>query len=95
LLADDALLARIEADWRQAGLGPRREAMLSYAEKLTRAPGTVECTDVDALRAQGFADADVLAVSEVTANYAYANRIADGLRVEVEPYARGRRRGER
>ena len=42
--------------------------------------------DVDALKELGFSDADVLAIAEVTAYYAYANRIADGLGVEVEPW---------
>ena len=42
--------------------------------------------DVDALKAHDFSDADVLAIAEVTAYYAYANRIADGLGVEVEPW---------
>lgn len=33
----------------------------------------------------GLADADVLALAEVVAYYAYVNRIADGLGVELEP----------
>jgi len=58
--------------------------MLRYAEKLTRAPSSVERADIDALRAEGFDDADVLAIAEVTSYYAYANRIVDGLGVELE-----------
>ena len=83
-MKDDELLARVEADWRTAGLSARREAMLEYAEKLTRAPSSIERADVDALRAEGFADADVLGLCEVVAYYAYANRIVDGLGVELE-----------
>lgn len=41
-------------------------------------------TDVDALRAVGLSDADVLELCEVIAYYAYANRIADGLGVALE-----------
>ena len=40
----------------------------------------------DALRAVGFTDRDVLDICEVTAYYAYANRIADGLGIEVEDW---------
>ena len=40
------------------------------------------------MRANGLDDADVLAVCEVAAYYAYVNRIADGLGVELEPGAR-------
>jgi len=60
--------------------------MLRYAEKLTRSPSEMERADVDALKELGFSDADVLAIAEVTAYYAYANRIADGLGVEIEPW---------
>ena len=58
--------------------------MLRYARKLTREPASMERADVEALRAVGFADADVLAIAEVTGYYAYVNRLADGLGVELE-----------
>ncbi len=58
--------------------------MLRYALKLTRTPQSMERDDVDALRAAGFTDEDVLAIAEVVAYYAYVNRIADGLGVELE-----------
>ena len=57
---------------------------MTYAEKLTRTPGAMTAEDVEALRAAGLADADVLAVAEVTGYYAYANRVADGLGVALE-----------
>jgi uncharacterized peroxidase-related enzyme len=76
----------VERDWRSAGLEERRTAMLAYAEKLTLRPASVTREDVDALRAVGFSDEDVLHICEVTAYYAYANRIADGLGVELEPW---------
>lgn len=58
--------------------------MLSWVEKVTRSPAAMERADVEALRAAGFADADVLAICEVAAYYAYVNRIADGLGVALE-----------
>lgn len=58
--------------------------MLDYADKLTRSPATVAATDVQALRDAGFDDGDILEIAEVTAYYAYANRIADGLGVALE-----------
>ena len=63
--------------------------MLRYALKLTREPATMERADVDALRAVGFEDADVLAVAEVVGYYAYVNRIADGLGVKLEEDCQG------
>lgn len=86
LLKDEALLAAIEADWRSADLGPKRRAMLDYAVKLTLAPGEMVAADVEALRAVGFGDRDILDICEVTAYYAYVNRIADGLGVDLEDW---------
>ena len=79
-------LAAVETDWRSAGLSTARKAMLTFAVKLTRTPGAMCEADVTELRAAGFSDRDVLDIVEVTAYYAYANRIADGLGIEVEPW---------
>ncbi len=68
--------------------------MLDYAETLTKTPAAVTRDDVESLREAGFADADILAVAEVTAYYAYVNRIADGLGVAVEPWVEAAIRAE-
>lgn len=86
LLEDDGLAEAIERDWRAAGLGPKREAMLAYTEKLTRTPWAMEPDDVASLRSAGFSDRDILDIAEVVAYYAYVNRIADGLGVRLEPW---------
>lgn len=86
LLKDDQLLARIENGWDMAGLEPRRHAILQYAVKLTVSPGQVTNQDIAELRIAGLSDRDILDVCEVTAYYAYVNRIADGLGVEVEEW---------
>lgn len=87
LLKDDDLLARIEDDWATAGLDDRGVAMLRFAELLTRTPGATSPDDVESLRAAGFTDRDVLDIVDVIAYYAYANRIADGLGVTIEPWS--------
>jgi uncharacterized protein YciW len=51
---------------------------------LTRTPAAVRREHVDALRAAGLSDADVLGLAECVAYYAYVNRIADGLGVALE-----------
>lgn len=58
--------------------------MLRYASKLTRTPQLMEAGDVEALREVGWTDRDILEIAEVTSYYAYVNRIADGLGVELE-----------
>ncbi len=60
--------------------------MLRYVEKLTRTPAKTTKEDVALLGRAGFSDEDVLHIAEVTAYYAYVNRIADGLGVELEPW---------
>ena len=58
--------------------------MLRYVEKLTRTPWETKEADVTALREAGFSDEDILAIAEVAGYYAFANRIVDGLGVELE-----------
>ena len=60
--------------------------MLTFAIKLTKTPGAMSDADVDALRSAGFSDRDILDIAEVVGYYAYANRIADGLGIEPEPW---------
>jgi len=60
--------------------------MLGFAVKLTVRPAEMSEADLAALRAAGFTDRDILDIVEVTAYYAYANRIADGLGLQPEPW---------
>ena len=62
--------------------------MLEYAAKLTRDPGGMTAADAEALRQAGFDDQAILDICQVTAYYAYVNRLADGLGVELEEYWR-------
>lgn len=58
--------------------------MLTYSVKLTVSPGEMVKADVDALRSTGFSDRDILDIAEVVGYYAYVNRIAGGLGVQLE-----------
>ena len=60
--------------------------MLTYVEKLTLEPWAMCEDDVHALRAAGFDDTGVLDINQVTGYYAYVNRLADGLGVELEEF---------
>lgn len=62
--------------------------MLEYTEKLTLRPWEMVEDDVAALREAGFSDAAILDINQVTAYYAYVNRLADGLGVPLEPHMR-------
>jgi uncharacterized peroxidase-related enzyme len=80
------LVEQLKADWTQADLSAADRAMLSYAVKLTLEPWHMERADVNALRQAGFSDADILDINQVTGYYAYVNRLADGLGVELEAF---------
>ena len=80
----ERLVAALTADHTQAGLDEADRAMLDYAARLTLAPGEIAATDVEALRAHGFDDRAIHDVCAVTGYYAFVNRIADGLGVELE-----------
>jgi len=58
--------------------------MLEYVEKLTLRPWDMVKEDVARLRDAGFSDAAILDVNQVTGYYAFVNRLADGLGVELE-----------
>jgi uncharacterized peroxidase-related enzyme len=86
LLRDDDLAQRIEEDFESAGLSEKRLAMLRYALKLTKSPGSVAPSDVEEMRQVGFNDTDILHIAEVIGYYAYANRIAEGLGIPLEDW---------
>ncbi len=85
----DALLASLSADRENPDLTPADRSMLDYAVKLTRAPGDIVAADVNSLRAHGFDDRAIHDVCAITAYYAFVNRMADGLGVELEPDREG------
>lgn len=84
LTRNSELVQQLKDDYRAAPLSAKDRAMLDYAAKLTREPWTMREDDVQALRAVGFADADILDIAQIVAYFAYVNRIADGLGVAVE-----------
>jgi uncharacterized peroxidase-related enzyme len=77
---------QLKVDWRQADLSHADRAMLGYVEKLTLRPWNMVEDDVITLRQAGFSDAAILDINQVTAYYAYVNRLADGLGVKLEPF---------
>jgi uncharacterized peroxidase-related enzyme len=80
----DDLLNSLAVDYRQAILAQNDRAMLDYAIKLTREPWAVTGDDIGRLREAGFDDRAIHDICAVTAYYAFVNRIADGLGVELE-----------
>ena len=76
----------MSSDYQRAELSPSDLAMLRYVDKLTRAPWDMVEADVVALRDVGFTDGAILDINQVAGYYAYVNRLADGLGVELESF---------
>ena len=83
---DADLVDQLKVVFRQAAISDSDRAMLEYVAKLTQAPWMKEEEDVHALREVGFSDAAILDINQVTGYYAYFNRLADGLGVELEAF---------
>lgn len=81
---DDALPKALATDYETAPISETDKAMLRYVDKLTRTPNKMEHGDVEQLRRAGFTDAAILDICQVTGYYAFVNRLADGLGVELE-----------
>jgi len=65
-------------------VAPRERALLAYADILTLKPAAVTNADVTALRDAGFDDRGIHDACAIIAYFAFVNRIADGLGVEIE-----------
>ena len=82
----DAWVQQLAVNYHATDIDDRDRAMLDYAAKLTAEPWKMVEEDVIALRNVGFSDAAILDINQVTAYYAFANRLVDGLGVELEPF---------
>ena len=65
-------------------LPSRMAALCRYALALTVRPWTIRRADVEALRAAGLSDRDIVDANQVVAYFNYVNRVADGLGVALE-----------
>jgi uncharacterized peroxidase-related enzyme len=59
-------------------------ALAHYVEKLTLRPGEIVVDDIEALRAVGFDDLDILDANNQCAHLNYTNRVANGLGLLTE-----------
>jgi len=59
-------------------------AGLKYAEKLTLNPASVAEADIENMRSAGFDDGQILEINQVSAYFAYANRMVLGLGINTK-----------
>lgn len=86
MINDDKLVEQIKKDFRTSEIAEKDLAMLEYAAKLTLEPWNMGEEDVIKLRRKGFSDEAILDICQVAGYYAFVNRLADGLGVELENY---------
>ena len=65
-------------------LSEKDQALLAYADVLTLTPQAVTGAHVDRLRAAGYDDRAIHDACAIVSYFAFVNRIADGLGVQVE-----------
>ena len=80
----DSLIRALSEDYTIARVSEAELAMLDYAAKLTLTPGDVIVSDVNVLKAHEFDDRAIHDICAITAYFAFVNRIADGLGVDLE-----------
>ncbi len=74
LIEDPHSVSQTDADY----------AMLDYATKLTQQPAGIEAEDIQKLRLAGFEDQAIHDLCAIVSYFAFANRIASGLGLELE-----------
>ena len=79
-------------NWRAADLDARQTAMLSFAEKVTKASAETTETDRQALRDVGFCDRDIWDIASVVGFFNMTNRVASatGMQPNSEYHAQAR-----
>ncbi|MDH4063014.1 MAG: peroxidase [Acidobacteriota bacterium] len=81
----DALVLGLESTTiASPGLSPREHALLAYADVLTLTPWAVGSGHIHALRDAGCDDRAIHDACAIISYFAFVNRIADGLGVELE-----------
>jgi uncharacterized peroxidase-related enzyme len=72
-------------NYRAAEIDPRQRAMLDFTLKMTRASAEITDADRQALRENGFSDADIWDIAAVASFYAMSNRMASATGMTPNP----------
>lgn len=78
--ADDTVRALADTDFDGEG-DVRQAAILAFTDRVTMQPRRTEAADIDALKAAGIGDADIVRLAELNAFLAYQIRLVAGLRL--------------
>ena len=73
-------------DYRQADLDPKPRALMDFAAEVTQRPQKLSRNNVEALRAAGWSDEEILTATHIIGFFNYYARLADALGVEPEDF---------
>ncbi len=73
------LANQVAVDYTKAELSPRERTIADFAVKVTRVPNACSPLDIEALRAAGLADPDILALVQVAAYFNMTTRMMESL----------------
>jgi uncharacterized peroxidase-related enzyme len=82
---DPVLVDELLTNYRRAELEPAERTMLDYAIKVASAAHEMTAEDVDEIRRAGWADEDILHVTEIAAMFSYTGRLANALGLMANP----------
>ena len=89
VLAKDGMsvdqLRALLADFHDAGLAPVDVAMMEYAQKIARSANEITQADIDALRALGLEDVEILDIALTATMRCFASKTFDALGAEADP----------
>lgn len=85
LSGNPALGEAMVMNWRYAHLDARQTAMLTFAEKITKASAEIVEADRQALRDVGFSDRDIFDIASTAAFFNMSNRVASATGQEPNP----------
>jgi len=80
----ETLIINLKQDYQKADLTEEEKAVLNYSNKLTIRPHTIDQADIEILKNHGYDDRGIHDICSVVAYFAFVNRIANGLGVELE-----------
>ena len=81
---DDALKDQLVTDYNTADISEQDKLVLEYAECITRDAASITQDYIDGLKSHDMPDHMLHDIVQVASYFAYINRLADGLGVEVE-----------
>ncbi|MGH9895974.1 MAG: carboxymuconolactone decarboxylase family protein [bacterium] len=87
LTGDEHLSLEFATTWRTYDLDEKTRALLDYAEKLTKAPSTVDDADFEALRRAGWDEEGIYEATALAALFNFSGRLeaASGLPPDEVP----------